>query len=402
MIVANTKTQSRVHEARLNYLILFVRLLARVKEVQALRDGSLDLEARIITAIGAVGPRNIAEIARLTGAHQETIRYDVKTRLARLGFRYHAEIDWDKLGLTQHWATLHFSPRYAGSELEIFEAMNKACYLTYYTKVLPQGKYLTIFSLPSGQTNEFKSFLKRLCERGILADFSLDEVVLSRHPPMNPKFFNFRSGRWEVEWDRVRREPARPLPLEKKVGVSLADYYDLLLIKELQKDARQQIVGIARKLKLSDKTLEYHYRAHVLGHRLIRSFIVRWAQDIEKKLSHSVAFTRMTFKRLEEGELKKIQGAMSKVPFLWAEDLLRDGTYVATLYIPVEEALGTLSYINDEVPYLDTKVEIGYLKPRESYLYTIPHNMYVDGKWTFDAQRMESALVKAVARIFAK
>jgi DNA-binding Lrp family transcriptional regulator len=376
--------------------------LARAKEVQALKDRSLDLEARIISAIGITGPRNVAEIARLTGAHQETIRYDVKTRLAKLGFRYHAEVDWAKLGLTQHWATLHFSPRYAGLELKIFEALNRACYLTYYTKVLPQGRYLTIFSIPTGRTAGFRKFLGRLCERGILTSFTLDEIALSRHPPMNPKFFNFRSGRWEVEWERVKREPVRPLPLEKKGGVPLADHYDLLLIKELQKDARQQVVGITRKLGLQSKTMEYHYRTHVLGHGLIRSFIVRWAQDIEKKLSHTLAFTRMTFRRLEKDELGRIQEAMSKIPFLWAEDLLRDGTYIATLYIPVEDVLGTMGYLNDEVPYLESKVEIGYLKPRESYLYTIPYNMHVANEWTFDVERMESAVVKAAAKTFVK
>jgi DNA-binding Lrp family transcriptional regulator len=376
--------------------------MARAREVQALKDKSLDLESRIVAAIGVVGPRNVAEIARLTGGHQETIRYDVKTRLTRLGFRYHAEVDWDKLGLAQHWATLRFSPRYAGSEVKIFEALNRSCYLTYYTKVLPQGQYLAIFSLPTGQTSGCKGFLERLCEREILTEFTLDEVVFTRHAPMNPKFFNFRSGKWEVDWNRVKREPVRPLPLEEKKGVSIADHYDLLLVKELQKDARQQVTGITRKLGLNSKNMEYHYRVHVLGHRLIRSFIVRWTRDIEKKLAHSVAFTRMTFRRLERSEFGRIQGAMSKVPFLWAEDVLHDGTYIATLYIPVEEMLGTMSYLNEEVPYLESKVELGYLKPRESCLYTIPYNMHVGSDWTFDVPRMESAVAKAAARTFVK
>jgi DNA-binding Lrp family transcriptional regulator len=361
------------------------------------KDESTDLEARIISAIGTVGPRNVAQISRMTGAHQETVRYQIKKRLARLGFRYHAEANHRKLGLSQHWATLRFSRPYYNSAVKLLDAMNKSAYLTYYTKVLPQGRFLAIFSLPTGRTEEFRAVLDRLVEDKALSGFALDEAIASRHPPMNPRFFNFRSGRWEVEWSKVAGQAATQLEVGRQPSTS-PDYYDLLIIKELQKNALQHTVGIARVLKVHGKTLEYHYRSHVMRDKLVPSFVVRWNRDIEKKPIHSVDTTRLTLRNLSQGDFARVQRAVSKIPYLWAEDLLTDGTYIATLHVPAYDLVSMLTYLNEEVGELDS-VETNILKPGESCLYTIPHHMFGEGGWKFDVEKMGSALGRAAALV---
>ena len=219
---------------------------------------------------------------------------------------------------------------------------------------------------------------------------------------MDPRFFNFSSGRWEVEWEKVKAQPGRPLgplgnPKEQNV-----DKFDLLMIKELQKNALQHTVAIARALKIQEKTLEYHHRTHVQQLKLIPSFVVRWTRDIEKKLVHSVATTRMTFRGLGQRDLARVQTSVSKIPYLWAEDLLADGTYVATLNLPVTDMMATYAYLNDEVGDLGSSLELGFLKPQESYLYTIPYNMFKDDRWTFNVQALETAMSKTLSPGIAK
>jgi DNA-binding Lrp family transcriptional regulator len=369
--------------------------LTRAKSTQVFKGESLDLEARIIAAIGLVGPRNIAEISRMTGAHQETVRYQIKKRLAKLGFRYHAEVNHCKLGLVQHWATLHFARPYYSSAVKILDTLNQVGYLTYYTKALPQGQFLAIFTLPSGTTEEFRLFLARLVDSKVLAGFTLDEAVVSKHPPMNPKFFNFSSGTWEVEWNKVRGQSGSPLQVGETGHGASPDYYDLLIIKELQKDATQHMVKIARSLKVHEKTLEYHYRSHVMKEKLVPSFVVRWTNDIDKKLAHSVDTARLTFRNLDQRDLIRVQRAISKIPYLWAEDVLRDGTYIATIHIPVNDLLSTLTYLNDEAGELGSPVEMAFIKHNEANLYTIPHHMFKDGEWKFDIDGMAAAVSKA-------
>ena len=368
--------------------------MSRARSVQVVKEPP-NLEARIIAAIGKAGPRNVAQISRMTGAHQETIRYKIKKRFGRLGFKFHAEVDFDKLGLSLHWATLHFTKPSYGMATQLLIALNRVGYLTYYAKLIPQGNYLALFALPQGTTDQYRGFLARLVDEGILEGFSLAPTLATRHKPMDPKFFDFRSGRWEIEWAKVTEQPPVPLPSDKRPHPEDFDPYDLLIIKELQKDSLQHLTGIARKLKIHQKTLEYHYRTHVQKWKLVPSYRIRWVQDVTKRLIHSTATTWLTFRGLDKAQLMEVQAAVSKIPFLWSEDVLTDGTYMAVMYTPLTDLLAVSSYINAAIPQLSSKMEMSFVKPADSYLFTVPHHMYRDGEWKFSPRQMEGALIKA-------
>jgi len=368
--------------------------VARAKFVQAFRDEPLDLEGKIIRAIQRVGPKNVSLLSKLTGAHTETIRYKVKKQFGRLGFKIHADVDYKKLGLSLHWGTFRFSPNYLASATKIFRILNKMGYLTYYGKVIPQGHYVALFALPLGKTEEYADFLEQIKKMGVLTDFSFEEVLVRRHNLMNPKYFNFQSGNWDVDWSKVRLEEAKPLEKQARQPEAIVDYFDLLLIKELEIDALQHIVGIARKLKVHQKTLEYHYRNHVQKQKLIPTYVVRWMRDIEKSLAHSFMVSRLTFTGLTGSEFLKVQTSISKIPFVWSEDLMRNGTYVVTLCIPIRETITTFDYLSSEVRDLDEKVAIGFIKWSDAWLFTIPYNMFENG-WAFDTARLRSNFAKA-------
>ena len=350
------------------------------------------MEARIITAIGKAGPRNVAQLSRMTGAHQETIRYKIKKRFSRLGFGFHAQVDFDKLGLNLHWATLDFHRTHNGRAPQLLMKLNRVGYLTHFAKVVPQGNYIVLFALPRNATDAYSEFLARLRDEGILRSFTLDRVLVSRHRAMDPRYFDFRSGQWEIDWRVLERQQPIPLPIGGGSHVEDFDYYDLLVIKELQNDSLQHLTGIAKKLKVHQKTLEYHYRTHVQKLKLVPSYGIRWTQDTTKRSTNSTITTRLIFHGLTKSELDAVQGAVSKIPFLWMEDLLQSGDYIATLYTPVREMLNVFSYISAAAPDLASKVGMSFVKPDETTSFTIPYNMYQSGAWRFNPRHMESAL----------
>lgn len=381
-------------EARLNYLEQTEgQVLSRVKSVRKHEEES-GLEARIISAVSSAGPRNVAQIARLTGAHQETIRYKIKQQFVKKGFRFQAGVDYRKLGLVLHWGKFVFPPAYYDSAAKFFKSLNESAYLIHYSKVLPQGYFVALFALPEGTTIGFSQFLESLKRRKVISEFGLDAVSAQRHKSMDPTFFNFRRNEWEVDWERVKRLKPSSLSTDARPAEYLADELDLLIIKELQKDARQHVVGIGRKLKVKPKTLEYHYRVHVVDGDLMPGYRVRWMNDADRPLSRTTAMIRAVFRGLDPEQYKSVQAAMSKLPFLWVEDLLDSGTYVVGLGVPLEDLSPTLSYINQELPFLGDRVDVGYMSVEESYNYTIPYQMYSKGQWRFDIKKMESAVLK--------
>ncbi len=359
------------------------------KSIQSFRDEAKDLDARIIQEMQRIGPRNVAELSRLTGAHPETVRYKVKKQFRKLGFRIHAEVAYRKLGLVLYWAELRLSPRFGGNPRSLFVEMNKSCYLVYYAKLLPQGNFVGLFAIPSGRGPDHNKLLSHMHDKEILQSFLFNEVTAARHPAMNPRFFNFQSGKWEVDWNAVRLSEAADLRASKERPVKV-DYQDLLILKELQLDAQQHIISIAKKVRVHQKTLEYHYREHLQKKNLVSGFIVRWQHDLERSVSHTTLMTRLTFRNLGS-DLRSVQSTVTRIPFLWAEDLQANETYLATIHIPIQEMTSTLDYLNRFIPDLYGRVELSFVKRSEASAFTIPHHMFKNG-WTYDLERMKRAV----------
>jgi DNA-binding Lrp family transcriptional regulator len=371
--------------------------LPRTRAVQIFRDESLDLEARIIAAIGTVGPRNVAQIARMTGAHQETIRYKIKKRFAGRGFRFQAEVDYGKLGLCLHWASIEVSPVFYASASKFFNTLNRVGYLIHFSKILPRGNFVALFALPVGRGTEFQRFLEMLRTRKIIADFHLDEVVAERHKAMDVACFNFQAGRWEVDWQKVKDSRGSPLCIDRTSPSLVADEIDMQIIKELQINALQHTAGIARKIRGNEKTVEYHFRTHVVKESLVPCYRVRWMKDLTKTVTHSLMVMRMTFAKLEEEPYRKVQAVINKIPYLWVEDRLKDGTYIATLAVPIADSMEMMSYINGELQFLGPEADLGFMKVGESLNFTIPYHMFSNSKWKFQPKLMEKAVVRELS-----
>ena len=353
------------------------------------------IEEKLVRSIQEVGPRNIAMLSRMTGAHPETIRYKVKRQFKKLGIRIHAEVDYRKLGLVPIWADLSFSPKFGGSTKALLEALSKSAYLTYYGKLLPQGEFTCMFAVPDGKKSQHAELLAHMKRSGILLDFDMKETVVSRINKLDPGFFDFKSGTWQVDWNLVKQGKGSEMRPQGAVPPAKIDLYDLLLIKELQIDSLQHLVSIAKKVKVHAKTLEYHYRAHVQEEKLIPSYYLRWMHDIERSIAHTVLETRLTFRNLG-GAFSRVQRVVSKIPFLWAEYVFKDGTYTAFLVAPIREATTSLDYLNSELPDLNDKVQMSYVKKNEASLFTIPYEMFKDG-WTYDLKKAKLA-VSAIHR----
>ena len=256
---------------------------------------------------------------------------------------------------------------------------------------MPHGHYLCVFSVPGGASQDLRLFLEDLKKMGVLDGFGINRAVFSRRDSMMPAHFDFGAGRWDVDWAKVRAGPSRPFPVRKEQPASDLDDYDLMLMKELEADSLRHIVGIARKLRVHQKTLEYHYRAHVQKRKLI-SYYVKWVGEPEETESPAVLPTVLLFSHLGNG-LPQVQNAVSKIPFLWWESLTENGSYIALLLTPVREAIDVFDYISREAPDLHDKVQVGYVKVEDSAIFAVPNHLYNRG-WTFDRHAARARIAK--------
>ena len=250
---------------------------------------------------------------------------------------------------------------------------------------------MVLFALPEGSTQKYHEFLRYLVDIGIVSAFSLHELEWERHLSLNPKYFDFDSAKWEIDWSKIEFEKfsiddGKEFREEGKV-----DKADLLLIKELQKDSIQSIIDIARKVKIHPKTLRYHYHAHVERKKLVSGYLVRWMRDIESTRAHAIMFVRFVFNGLDRSELLKARAAISKIPLTWAEDFLQDGTYFGTIFMPVQEYADTFKFISKNVNGFRHKLQCLFIDSGDACLFTVPYQMYdPDRGWIFDANDLRA------------
>ena len=354
--------------------------------IAKLKDSTLDPTQRVVEAIMRVGPRNAALISRLTGVPTETVRYKIKRQLKEMGFRIHANIYYEKLGLTRHLGIIDFMPEYAELAVQILKGLHEVGYLVYYAKIIPHGYYAILLALPEGSAQGYDGFLRHLVDLRIIQRYSLEEVAWSRHLSMNPKYFDFDSGDWEFDWTKIETEKVSLEPALEPHDKAVVDKADLLLIKELQKDALQSIIDVARKVKIHPKTLRYHYHVHVESRGLIPRYLVRWMRDIESTKAHSIIFARIRFSTLTDVELIRARTAILKVPMSWSEYLLKETkSYLAEVVIPVEQYGDAFSYLSKQVTGFGQKMAVDVIDPFTASSFTIPYTMFDEAVgWTFD------------------
>jgi DNA-binding Lrp family transcriptional regulator len=366
--------------------------LSTVSRSVQVRRPSRDADAAIIEAVQRVGPRNVALLSRMTGLHAETIRYKLKSSYRRSGLRIHAGVDYERLGLRLVWCNLTFESPYSQSAVGLLHKMGEVGHLVYYGRVIPKGHFAVLLALPEGGMNEYEALFGRMKERGMLKHYSTAGSPRSFHYSMNPKYFNFQSMSWEVDWETVARDKPRAPSGSTKDAPTAVDLYDLLIIKELQKDAQQHLVSVAKKLQVNSKTLMYHYDNHVRSWGLIRDYEVRWMQDIEKSLAHSVLATNITVPVEDEEAEETVRSTFSKIPFIWTDYTLSDGIYSAWLNVPLADLAATMDYLAKSLPDRSDSIEVSSIKGHDAFFFTIPYHTYHHG-WKVDIRRVEARLL---------
>ncbi len=348
-------------------------------------------EAKIVRAIQEAGPRNVRLLSRMTGIPVETVRYKIKQQLGRFGFRIHAEPNLWKLGLIPHWAKLSFENGCSDElSVSILRRLNEIGYLTYFGRVVPNGYYLAQFTLPVNA--DYNEVLSQLKSAHLLRDYSISEVVASRYLSMNPSYYDFLKGGWAVEWERLSNETQTSEKMLGRVDPVRLDIQDLLIVKELQKDAMQRVAEIGSKLKLPSPMLRWHMQKHVSDLGLISNYSVRWMGDIDSTRQHSILLTWLTVKGLGNKDALKVSETISRIPFTWSEYILRNGDYSAVLCIPVEEATSTFSWMRRQLGSLD--LQVGFFERNGgTENYTTPYQMYTkDNGWVFEPRTIEEKM----------
>lgn len=359
--------------------------------------------AQLAKLISEIGP-DIPEISRRLGQFKESVRYRYKEKLLDKGFAIQAAVALEKIGLKRVMFVCDFEREYRAYANAILSAMSDLCYVVYFAKTLPDGKYIVDAAVPRELAESFGRFIVDLEQKGLFSWVDVIPFDWDTNPAMQAEHYDFDRGMWDFDWSSL------PPPSTKSASFSIGgpvkfDEVDLLLLKELQIDATRSLTDIASKLRINYKKLAWHHSEHVLRRELVRSYRLNWMGTtydfkLEKALhrKHRYISLAIIVKDISDYERMDLMTKFGRLPFLWFEAAGRH--YYADLAIPTDMMTEAYVYLESALDPVRDRASYYVLDSSNALTFTIAYKLYDQEKkaWAFNREellsRFDSLLLK--------
>ena len=357
----------------------------------------LDLvDLKAIEALATYGPRNISGVSRKLQIPAETLRKRIKRIYLRTFLRFHVNVCHSNLGLVTGVVFAEAVPGYENVLLDALKINDFWIFLCRGYGMF-EGCF-GIFPIPKERRRQFEQFINEIKRLGLARRIRVSWTSFFHPPPSLCKWFDEKTKSWIFDWERwvqeVKNTNVNSLHFLETPEVSIkADETDVLLIKELEKDATISLKKLAEKIGISPQLVSYHYHKHVLGRRLLESFritIFHFGENSE--------FSYFIFKFTELEKLANFTSTLLDKPFVKTlGKIISENKLYACLYLPKTEFR----------PFLEALSQLirdGFL---ESYQYIIqdlnnsareiiPFQCFKKGKWMYNHERYVHILHKFV------
>lgn len=330
-------------------------------------------------AILEVGPK-IGEVARSVGVHRETVRYRFQKYFQERGLVVQANLDYQRLGFRRLIMIARLADAYEQHFFPIMSALSEMCYLTGFMQTTFEGLYILHVVVPAGLRDECAKLYETLHKIGIFSEMQIMTFEEFRSVPMKPEYYDFSNGVWSFDW-RAEELSSVTLISSGKAEVERYDYTDLLILKEFDRDASQPLMEISKRLKLTYKTLEHHYRSHVLARGLIRRYRIVWNGSTYNPKTEKAGSMRHTYlpmallaMGLADWQRAKLQAGFNQLPFLWFE--ASGPNYYAEVFVPLESYSELLKRIREISTRIGVPIRLFILDYGKGLRFSIAYRLY--------------------------
>lgn len=321
------------------YAFSIKSLTAQMWKVVSLLDST---NVQLLCAMNRDGPRKICKVAAKIGIPASTAYLRLQN-LEQWGPLSHAYADLSKLGMER--AVVFLNPMLGQEDPAVKLMKSLGYWFTWGPSDGPFSQHWTLH-YPRIYRQQILNSLEdgKYLHSNVIQD-SQFHVTGSFHPVFpNFELFDPRTKEWHFEWQKWlasttegnESTSSRQL-LDPESYDLLVDKIDLIIIKELEKNARQSMTDIAKEARISPQVAAYRYRRLItreffVGNSLelqifppqissTREFMVRFTKregldnfvaaaprtifvnGLAKKVKEDVLFVRTFTPTVEEGNL---------------------------------------------------------------------------------------------------
>lgn len=345
-------------------------------------------DLKVFEALATYGPRNVTEVSRKLGMQAETLRKRLKRLNSQTFLRFNINVYHTNLGLRK---AVVFAEAIPGYERVLFEALKINDFWIFLSRCYGMFEgCVGIYTVPNESRSLFEHFISELEKTGLTRKAQIFWSTCFHSVQSRCEWFNPEAKKWEFEWDRWIQEvqnEGTSLPftlVEPKAFPVKGDETDVLILKELEKDAAISFRSLAEKLGISPQLVSYHFYDHVVERGLLESFevsVFHFGKDSE------FSFFILSF---DDGEkLAKFASSLLDKPFVKGLGrILGKNELYGYLYLPKSEFrrfLEALSKLIRNDFLKDYQYVIQDLA--NSSRATIPYQFFKKGKWVYNHER---------------
>jgi DNA-binding Lrp family transcriptional regulator len=344
------------------------------------------VNAKILTGLGNLGPRNTSLLARSLKLPATTVAFRIK-KLTKKGYlQVRTNLDHSKLGLMK---AVLISDTTGGLEEKLIEVVENIDYWTYITKCYGKfnGVYV-LFAFPAEHRDKLEAYLAESARRKAMSSYVFFWLTNLREVPPNFDWYDFKSKAWKFQWSQWINE-VEDAPGTLSVRLVEPEKYqikvdktDLLLLKELEKNAFVEFTKLADVLKMTPQGVRYRYYKHIMEHGLIADYeiaIFPYPLLVSDMCGVIVHF------RNEEA-LAKFSNTLSNKPFIlnYGKIIGRNSLLMHT-YTPKTEFPNFISALNSLIKrklvsdFFYVNLNIATFRRK-----TISYESFKDKSWTFN------------------
>lgn len=246
------------------------------KQIDQIRKQLTAANIQILSAMWKYGPRNLLEVSRRVGMPFTSVYH----RMAKIESNSEEVAilvpSVSELGMIRVAVLVSASP---GREEEVTRAL-KAPNI-WRSIGFCEGTYthISVQLVPVKFLREFRSYIQQLFEKKLITNFSV--IYTGDYVPNFPDFdyYDSAASRWKFDWEgwlaRFGEEHSSASFDDPESYESVADKKDLMIIKELELDARRSLTEIAKNIGMTAHGVKYHYDRRLTPSGLVNSFQFR-------------------------------------------------------------------------------------------------------------------------------
>ena len=344
------------------------------------------VDVDILEGISQLGPRNLFQVAKKIQLPHTTVRFRVMRMVQDSLLFLHLIPDISKMGLER---AVVFTEAAFGFETSFLDFLRINDFFAFLCPIYGRFEGCAgIWTIPHDKTKEFQAFLSHLQDMGVAKNVEVLWTTSFHNISVSGRWYDEEEEAWAFSWGEWLNEVETiqgelPKILDEPEDWPLnVDYTDLLILKELEIDARKSMPEISQRLGMSLPKIKYHYHEHVAKRGLIGGHqveIYRFPFPLCEILFFKFEFD-------DHDKMKRFALSLMDKPIaINIGKVIGENALISHIYLPKWQ-------LRRFIQALSTLAKKGCLKRYQYYIQdmyntfreTIPFENFKDNKWSYN------------------